>query len=288
MSEEKEVLKTYLLPFLNLKKRFPLLKALENTSVEAQVMGLSSEELLMARQELQHLAEKAASEILGGEQSQEWMEKYPIDKTDVVLGVGSDNMEHLAGWFEILKYLSHKSLSGTPRFLNYGFEGETTVELLRRLPSLLEQHKPNWLFVDIGLSDCLSMPVESGKTLVSLADTYENISAIESLAEEFVEHPVVWISPTSIITKMAEEAPFLKGKYDISSIHSIREIIAGKTGFIVDPKGERIGQGEPEVWYLTENGVHHSLAGHIETVKHVLKTLAETKAKKGKQLGTKR
>lgn len=37
--EEKEVLSSYLLPFLNLKKRFPLLPGIENSEAMAQLMS---------------------------------------------------------------------------------------------------------------------------------------------------------------------------------------------------------------------------------------------------------
>jgi lysophospholipase L1-like esterase len=286
MSQEKEILITYLLPYLNLKKRFPLLKAFQELETEASAIGLSKDELESARLDLQQLAEKAAEEILLEGDLKPWFKKFPIKKGDVVLGVGSDNVENLQGWFEILRFVSKKLLKKDPDFYNYGFEGETSVELIRRLPRLLEDLKPDWLFVDLGINDCLKMPVESGKTLVSLADSYENISAIEALAEEFVRNPVVWITPTGIISKLAEKAQFLPGSYDVLAINSLREIVAGKPGFVADPKGDRLGAAPAKAWFFAENGVHHSLAGHMETVKYILKSLAESKPKKGKQLGS--
>ena len=43
--EEKEVLEKYLLQFLNLEKRYPLLPGIENIDAIAGVMGIETDEL---------------------------------------------------------------------------------------------------------------------------------------------------------------------------------------------------------------------------------------------------
>ena len=42
--DEKEVLEKYLLQFLNLEKRFPLLPGIENKEAMAHLMGLDKDE----------------------------------------------------------------------------------------------------------------------------------------------------------------------------------------------------------------------------------------------------
>lgn len=46
---------------------------------------------------------------------------------------------------------------------------------------------------------------------------------------------------------------------------------------IVDPKGERMGEGKPKAWNYLSHGLHPSLSGHINTVREVLRTMVEIK-----------
>ena len=57
-TEEKEVLEKYLLQFLNIEKRFPLLPGVKNTSAIAGLMGLEESELLKLREGFEKNAKK--------------------------------------------------------------------------------------------------------------------------------------------------------------------------------------------------------------------------------------
>ena len=62
--KEKEVLKTYLLQFLNLEKRYPLMPGILNTAALAELMGLEEDELKEVRSKFDQNAREAALELL--------------------------------------------------------------------------------------------------------------------------------------------------------------------------------------------------------------------------------
>ena len=65
--EEKEVLEKYLLQFLNLEKRFPLLPGIDNTDVLAGLVGLEESNFLKLRNRFKKNAKPAAIELLEDE-----------------------------------------------------------------------------------------------------------------------------------------------------------------------------------------------------------------------------
>ena len=72
--EEKEVLEKYLLQFLNLEKRFPLLPGIENTEAMAHLMGLDEDEFLKLRDRFKTNAKEAALELLKEDEVSDWLD----------------------------------------------------------------------------------------------------------------------------------------------------------------------------------------------------------------------
>ena len=76
--EEKEVLENYLLQFLNLEKRYPLLHGIENEEAMGGLMGLEKEELKELRDRFSSNAKEAAIELLEDGEVAEWIEELPF------------------------------------------------------------------------------------------------------------------------------------------------------------------------------------------------------------------
>ncbi len=62
----------------------------------------------------------------------------------------SYGMDEQDGWVEILQQ-RHDSLN----IINASVSGETSGGALRRLPSLLDHHQPQWIFIELGGNDGL-------------------------------------------------------------------------------------------------------------------------------------
>ena len=78
---------------------------------------------------------------------------------------------------------------------------------------------------------------------------------------------------------MLEANPIYEFTIDNNDIEQLRQLVTGKTGGIVDPKGKRMGDEEPKAWNYLGDGLHPSLSGHINTVREVLRTFVEIESR---------
>jgi len=60
-------------------------------------------------------------------------------------------------------------------------------------------------------------------------------------------------------------------------LQQVRQLVAGKDGVIIDSLGSRMGKEGPEAWNYVADGLHHSLTGHMNTTRLVLKKLSDSK-----------
>lgn len=282
--EEKEIILSQFIQFLNLEKRFPFLPNTKNQRAVADFLGFPEDELLEIRAQFDASAKGAAEELLKEDAVNDALEKLPFDAGDTIAVVGDDAADDLQGWFPMLRHVVEGATSVKINWVNTAVTGNNSLDVLRTIQRDALASQPDWVFVHIGLHDAMQMPIVGNKTMVSLADTWENINALETLISDGVPNPPVWITPTPVIEELVSESPFQFHGFDNKALGSVREVIAGKTGYIVDPHGKRFGN-PAEAWYYLANGFQPSLAGHSATVRAVLSTLATAKPQKGKQLG---
>lgn len=283
-NEEKQIILSQFIQFLNLEKRFPFLPNTKKQRAVADFLGFSEDELLDIRAQFDASAKSAAQELLKEDAINDDLEKLPFDAEDTIVVIGDDAADDLQGWFSILRYVVESATSDQIKWVNAAVTGNNSLDVLATMQRDALASQPDWVFVHLGLHDATHMPVVGNKTMISLADTWENINAMETLISDAAPNPPVWITPTPVIEELVAESPFQFHGFDNKALGSVREIIAGKTGFIVDPQGKRFGN-PAEAWNYLANGFQPSLAGHTATVRAVLNTLATAKPQKGKQLG---
>jgi hypothetical protein len=59
-------------------------------------------------------------------------------------------------------------------------------------------------------------------------------------------------------------------------LDQVIEVVSGKNGIVIDPQGNRMGK-EKEAWNFLSDGLNHSLIGHINTAREILKGLVRDK-----------
>lgn len=283
-ADEKEVLEQYLLQFLNLEKRFPLLPGIENQDALAHLVGLDKDEFINLRKSYQQNAEQAAEEMLEEQQVTDWINKIPFQKGDTIVALGDSITDDLQGWLYILKKALEITVPESDfTFINSGVSYNTSSEALKRFNRDVIDHDPDWVIVALGTFDMQRLHIAPDRTLVSLADFWENTNTIEKNVEDLTDNPIIWITPPPVITQMMQKMRFFH--YDLfeEDLQNVREILAGKVGFIVDPLGQRMSEegDEAEAWNYLSDGVHPSLSGHVNTVKSLLQTLAESEPQEG-------
>jgi lysophospholipase L1-like esterase len=284
--EEKEVLEKYLLQFLNIEKRFPLLPGIGNTEAVAALTGLSEDEFLKLRQQFSDNARKAATELLEDEEVNEWLDDLPFKGDETIVALGDSMTDDLQGWFSILQHTLDIAVPGADfTFINSGVSYNTSTDALKRLNRDVLAHEPDWVIVALGTFDMQRLRIAPERTLVSLTDFWENINDIENGVIEETTNPVIWITPPPVITEMLQQIRLFNFDLFEEDLKKVREVLVGKKGYIVDPMGTRMGDEEPEAWNYLSDGLHPSISGHVNTVKEIFRHLTHTEdPKQGAQL----
>jgi lysophospholipase L1-like esterase len=299
--EEKEVLEKYLLQFLNLEKRFPLLPGIKNEEAMAGLMGLETEELQKLRDRFASNAKEAAIELLEDPEVAEWIEDLPFEPGDTIVALGDSITDDLQGWFNIFQHVLEIGLEDPDfTFINSGVSYDTSTDALKRLNRDVLDHDPDWVIVALGTFDAQRLHVAPDRPMVSLADYWENLNTIEEAVSEVTDNPLIWITPPPVITEMQQQIRLFHFDLFEDDLANIREILTGKKGYIVDPMGTRMHDEEdelneqqvqdsdeeeggeedenyPSAWNYLSDGLHPSLSGHSNTVKELIRFLALSK-----------
>ncbi len=275
--KEKEALEKYLLQFLNIEKMFPLLPGIKNEDSVAGLMGIDLEELESLRELFRENAKKAALELLKEDEVLEWIDEIPIKNNETIVAFGDSATDDLQGWFEIFKNALEITVPEADfTFINAGISNNTTTDALRRMSRDVLSHEPDWVIVSLGLFDSQRLSFAPNRTLIPLSETWENITTIEDAIATVTDNPPIWITPPPVIPGLLEKMELFEFDIEEKDLSSIREILTGKKGYIVDPLGKRMGS-PPEAWYYLSDGINPSLSGHVNTVKDLLKSLATAK-----------
>lgn len=281
---EKEVILGYLINYLNIEKKYPLLPGVRNTKNVAGFLGLTPKELADARTSLDEQAEQAAEELLKDEEFQTYTTRLPFKEGDLIVAVGDSSTDDLMGWFEIMRHVLEISRPELElRFKNAAVYQDTSFDILRRLNRAVVDENADWLFASVGTYDAMRLGALPDRNFVSITEYWENLNSIEKLMEDISDNPMVWITPVPVQTEEMQKFALFEGTVHNTDLNQYREVIAGRKGFIVDPKGVRFGN-PPEHWNYINDGVNASIAGHMETVKETLKTLYSRKAVKSRNL----
>jgi lysophospholipase L1-like esterase len=273
---ELTAVKNYLLPYLNLHKNHPFLPGARNIKGQAAFIGISETELAEYRQTYLKNSRIAALDLLKREDVIEFVQLLPFQPTDTIMVLGDSITDDMQGWFEIFRHVLEIGVDEASfRLKNEAVYGSTSVDVLRRIDRDLDIHKPDWVILALGSVDAQRFHGTGERTLVSLAEFYENISTMESMIAEVVANPIIWITPPPAITELMQDMPLFGGVLNELDLGAFREVISGKSGYVVDPYGKRMGT-PANAWNFMPDGFHPSVAGHCETVVSLLRSLSVT------------
>lgn len=277
-SEEiKAILEQFTIPFFNLEKRFPLLPGKTDKKAEAILLGISEQELSSFRENITQNAKQGALELLKEDEIIDSLDSLPLDGSETIAVIGDSITEDGQGWFEILKQVLELSVEKADfTFINAGIGEQTTSEALRRLDRDILIHEPDWVFVALGTYDAQRLNIVPDRTITPLSETWENLESFQNIIGEYVSNPIIWITPTPIIPELLIENPLYEYSIHEEDLQQVRQLVAGKDGVIIDSLGSRMGKEGPEAWNYIADGLHHSLTGHMNTTRLVIKKMSES------------
>ncbi len=280
--EEKEALLEYLVQFSNLEKRFPFFQGVQDPEAIADFIGLDSDQFNSIRERFDSHVRQAAKEILKDDEVLNQIEKLPFKPIDTIAVVGDTITDDRQGWFQIFRNVMDLAVSKADfKYIDASVADSSSIDALRRLERDVLAYEPDWVFIALGSLDAFRLHITTGRTLVSLAEFWENLNAIESAVLKNCNNAPIWVTPPPVITELMEQMPLYEGVVNERDLIDFREVISGKTGYVVDPAGKRMGD-PPDAWNFLSDGFHPSLVGNIETVRSILKTcsIPQKKAKK--------
>jgi hypothetical protein len=275
--EERNLIEQFILPYFHMERRFPLMPGKRDKTAEAKLLGLTENELELGRKNSTNNAKQAALELLKEETITELIEKLPFDGTETIVGFGDSTTEDDQGWFQILKEVLEIAVDNARfNFVNAGISGNTTSEALRRLDRDVILHEPDWVIVNLGIYDIQRLNITPNRTLLPLSETWENLNSIQDVLTEYVSNEIVWITPSTIIQDLVEAHLLSEFTMQEKDASQLIEIVSGKKGIVIDPQSKRMGDG-PDAWNFLTDGINHSLSGHINTTRELLKSFANLK-----------
>ena len=272
--EEKTIIEQFILPFFHLPKRFPLMPGKNDKNLEALMLGLNEESLELGRNKAFNNAKQAALELLKEDEITDLIHNLPFDGTETIVGFGDSITEDDQGWFQIFKEILEITVDNAQfNFINAGISGNTTSDALRRLDRDVLLHDPDWIIVNLGIFDLQRLNITQHRTLLPLSETWENLNSIQEVLSENISNQIIWITPTPIINNLIEAHPFYEFTIQNIEVKQLIDIVSGKKGLVVDPHSKRMGVN-PDAWNFLSDGLNHSIAGHINTTRQLLKGLA--------------
>ena len=275
-SEERGVLEQYKLPFLNISYIFHCIQERIMLQLKRLFSGDIEQELEQARANLQNNARQAALELLKEDEIVDQLDALPFDGEECIAILGDSISLDAQGWVYILSHLIDIGIEKTNvKWINASQAYDTTTDALRRLDRDILVHNPDWVIIALGTFDAQRLAIYPDRTLIPLSDTWENIQAIQDILDQTIEHPPLWVSPAAVITDLLTEHVLYDFCIQPEDLRAVQDIVTGKIGGIVDPKAERMGENGPRAWHYIPDGLHHSLTGHMQTVKEVISTLVE-------------
>ncbi|MFO7847107.1 MAG: SGNH/GDSL hydrolase family protein [Balneolaceae bacterium] len=284
--EEKEALEKYLLQFLNIEKQYPLLPGISNTDAVAHLFGLEEKELTKLRTTFSQNAKEAALELLKDDDVTDWIDQLPFAEEDTIVALGDSSTDDLQSWFNIFSEILNITVPGADfQFINAGRTNDTSSQALRRIHRDVLSHEPDWVIVSLGMFDVIRLSIAPSRTLLPLSETWENLSTIEDAIKEVTDNPLIWITPPPVIPGLLDKMELFDFDISDEDLAQVRQIISGKTGYIVDPTGKRMGN-PPEAWYYLSDGINPSLSGHVNTTRALLYTLATSEEQEGAKIGS--
>jgi len=248
-----------------------------NEQTQAGIMGLTTEELAESLKNFENKSKQLALELLKDQVVIDYLEELPFKDEEKLVVYGDSSSAEKGGWVDVLKHVIEIGSEKKIEIINSSVSGLTSTSLLQSMGNRVLAHNPDWVILNFGTWDSFRVNYAADRPLVSLTEFWENLQSIRTAIESLdSRNPIIWMSPSSVIEEATNINPLFNGSFDNSEIRAYQEVMRDKGGIIIDPFFQRFGNPS-ENWYYAADGIHFSESGNMETVKTILKTLANAK-----------
>lgn len=234
----------------------------------AQLLDMPVERLRELREQLAARVRAAAATLI----ERLDLRSSPLPAGSFAVGLGDSITHDALSWFEILRAVS-EVLGGESRFDNRALSGDTTADLIRRLPPCTSERCTHVL-VMIGTNDCTRLG-PGGERLIAAAETARNLRIVASHLAVGAE--AIWMTPPPVDEAAAGADEGFRERLISWRDADLRELAATMRSSplaVIDTQNA-FEVAHPHLW---EDGLHPTLEGQIEIAAAVLGAL---RARKG-------
>ncbi|MBB6672073.1 SGNH/GDSL hydrolase family protein [Cohnella nanjingensis] len=242
----------------------------------AALYGMDEAALRETRLALENQAREAAERLLANPVFAAGIDRLPFKPGETIVGIGESTTADRVSWLEMLRQaLAIRRPRDGIRIVNEGVSGQTTTQILGRLPSICAW-RPDWIFFLAGANDVARMGRDSAISLVSMEETARNLAAIRQIAGAQTDARWAWITPPLFDEARVSANPHFKlGQLDWrnADIRVVGDLIRRWPETVIDvqPAFEGAAAGE----LLGPDGIHPSTEGQQAILKRLVERLAE-------------
>lgn len=265
----------YLIQFQHPEKILARLPGV-NDAVCAASFGIDLETYQDIKAQLAANARGAAEELLADESFAALVDRLPFQAASSLVGLGDSITDDDQSWLEILRHLLDLRRPQDDIFVvNAGISGDTTAQMISRFLAVV-QLQPAWVICMAGTNDARLHGQQPTKTLVSIAETAQNLAMLRSFAAtQAAQAHWVWMTPAPVIEEQIAVDWFLapmQVMWRNSDLAAIAEIVRRQGDPYVDLQAAFGWPARPEL--LLSDGLHPSLEGQKTIVRALVERLA--------------
>lgn len=271
--EDQEVILSYLHPYINVDTHYALLPALKNIELQAQIMSITEEQLFSARLLIAERVRLAVEVLAKDQEMIKLIKALPFEDGEKVVAVGDSNVADLGSWFYILKHLVEEHRKDIKlQWVNYSCSYYTSTDILRNASRTILAEEGDWYLCSVGLFDSARLDVIPDRPMIALAESWENLAAIEDIVDKVSERPIIWVTPHPVNEAMQEQFEFFDLRIHNEDIQAFREVMSGRKGYLVETFNT-LSADEKGEWHYKPDGIHLSDSGQVVVLKELLKSV---------------
>lgn len=264
-----------MLQFFHYEKLLALMPGMSE-QLMATLNGFSLDDYRSIRAQFAGQARAAAQELLADPSFAARIDRLPFAPGALVVGLGDSITDDLQSWFEILRHaLDLRRPDDKVAFGNAGISGETTTQMLARFFAVTDR-KPAWIICFAGTNDARRHGHHPLKTLVSPAETAQNLAALRQFGATQTSAQWLWVTPATVIEEQIAADPFLSGRQVMwrnDDVRAAADAVRRQPGPIVDLQPLFGTPANPA--YLLSDGLHPNLTGQKIIARAVVEKLSE-------------
>jgi len=202
------------------------------------------------------------------------VQQLPFSDGETVLAVGDSITDDYESWFELLRVMHERVYPNRAvRFVNAGFSGETTTEMVARSLSVVDL-KPDFVFCLAGTNDARRHGPDAHGSLVSFDETARNYEALNRLFGTICRARALWLTPPPVFEQAITEHWFL-GPMALSWKDADLEMRADAIRRMNVRRADvrRVFGVPANADYLLPDGLHPSPEGHVAMVREIIDVL---------------